>query len=126
MQGTTGKALLIVAIDAPAELDEEPNRWYNEEHLADELRRVSGVLSARRYVASTPLQQEIFGHMPSPAYYPQYLTIFELETDEVLQGAEYLAFMNNPTEWSQRIVPNVRLSALVYHQIYPEEGFFTR
>lgn len=85
-----------------------------------------GVLSVRRYVASRSLQEEIFGQMLSPAYWPRYLTIFELETDEVLHGEEYFTFMNDPTEWSQHMVPNVRLSALVYHQVYYDKGFFTR
>ena len=126
MENTTGKALLIVAADPSSEWDHELNRWYNEEHLADELRRVPGVLSVRRFTASHDLQAEIFAARPRPEYYPKYLTIFELETEEVLHSKEYQEFLTNPTEWSRRVGSNVRITPLVYHQSYPEEGFFTR
>ena len=127
MPKTTGKALLIVSADPPPELEDELNRWYNEEHLADELRRVPGVVSARRYIASSAIQEEIFAGRPHPAeHYPKYLTIFELETEETLRSPEYQEFLTNPTEWTRRIVHNVSITALVYQQVYPEEGFFTR
>lgn len=126
MGKTTGRALLIVSADPPPELEDELNRWYDEEHLADELRRVPGVVSARRYVAASAIQEEIFAGRPHPDHYPKYLTIFELETEETLRSPEYQEFLTNPTEWTRRIVGNVPITALVYRQVYPEEGFFTR
>ena len=68
----------------------------------------------------------MFGDRAKPAVFPHYLAIFELETEEVLHSPEYQAFMNNPTEWGQRVIPNVPLSVLVYRQVYPERGFATR
>ena len=126
MEKTTGKALLIVVMDAPPEWDDEVNRWYNEEHLIDELRRVPGVISARRFISSPELRDEVFAGRPRPDYYPKYLAIFELETEDVLHSPEYQAFLTNPTEWSRRVVPNVPITALVYRQVYPESGFLTR
>ncbi len=126
MAKTTGKALLIVSMDAPPEWDDEVNRWYNEEHLIDELRRVPGVISARRFTSSPDLRDEVFAGRPRPDYYPKYLTIFELETEETLHSKEYQEFLNNPTEWTRRIGSHLSLTALVYRQTYPEEGFFTR
>ena len=126
MRKTTGKALLIVSADPPPELEDELNRWYNEEHLADELRRVPGVVSARRYIASPAIQHEIFSGRSLPGHYPKYLTIFELETEETLRSPEYQEFLTNPTEWTRRIVQNVSITARVYRQVYPDEDFFTR
>ena len=126
MQKTTGRALLIVAADPPADREDEMNRWYDEEHLADELRRVPGVVSARRYVALPSLQAEVFAGRPRPEFFPKYLAIFELETEETLRTPEYEAFRDNPTEWSRWVSPNVSIAALVYRQVYPEEGFLTR
>ncbi|MCE2463911.1 MAG: hypothetical protein J4F46_08400 [Dehalococcoidia bacterium] len=126
MGKTTGRALLIVSADPPPELEGELNRWYDEEHLADELRRVPGVVSARRYVAASAIQDEIFSGRPHPQHYSKYLTIFELETEETLGSPEYWDFLTNPTEWTRRIVRDVPITALVYRQVYPEEGFFTR
>ena len=126
MAEATGRALLIVTADPSPEWDDELNRWYNEEHLADELRRVPGVVSARRYVSSPALRGEIFAARGEPRFYPRYLAIFELETEDVLHSPEYQAFLTNPTEWSRRVVPNVPITALVYRQVYPESGFLTR
>ena len=110
MEKTTGKALLIVAMDPPSEWEDEVNRWYNEEHLVDELRRVPGVVSARRFAASPTLQEEIFGARTLPGQYPRYLANFELETEEVLRSGEYQDFRANATEWTRRISANVSLT----------------
>lgn len=126
MARTTGKALLIVTADPSAEWEDEVNRWYDEEHIIDELRRVPGVLSARRFVSCPGVRDEVFEDRAKPPFFPRYLAIFELETEEVLHSPEYQEFLHNPTEWGRRVVPNVPLSVLVYRQVYPEEGFATR
>ena len=126
MAGPTGKAILIVTTDPSSQWEDELNRWYDEEHIVDELQRVPGVLSARRFVSSPQVRDEVFGDMAVPAVFPHYLAIFELETEDVLHSPEYQAFLNNPTEWGRRVVPNVPLSVLVYRQVYPDQGFATR
>jgi hypothetical protein len=40
MAAKKGDGLLMVYSDVPAELDEEYNRWYNEEHIAQLLGHV--------------------------------------------------------------------------------------
>ena len=126
MARPTGKAILIVTTDPSPEWEDELNRWYDEEHIIDELQRVPGVVSARRFVSAPGVRDAVFGDRATPAVFPHYLAIFELETEEVLHSPEYQAFLNNPTEWGERVVPNVPLSVLVYRQIYPEQGFATR
>ena len=50
MANKKGTALLMVWADVPADKEDDFNRWYNEEHLA-ELLSVPGVLNAARYEA---------------------------------------------------------------------------
>ena len=123
-----GKALLFVFSDPEPEREEEINRWNHEEHMADELRRVPGVVGARRYVSCTDVHEQVYGAtaLRSPQYFPKYVSIYELETEEVLLGPEYREFMTNPTEWTRRVAGSSGLTALVYRQVYPEEGFLTR
>lgn len=126
MAAPTGRAILIVTTDPSPEWEDEMNRWYDEEHIIDELERVPGVVSARRFVSAPEVRDAVFGDRAAPAVFPHYLAIFELETEDVLHSPEYQAFMNNPTEWGRRVVPNVPLSVLVYRQIFPEQGFAAR
>lgn len=109
MANRKGKGLLMVWADVPADKEEEFNRWYNEEHIA-ELLAIPGFLDAARY-------QAISGG-------PQYLACYELEGPEVIDGPAYQRHRENPTEWSQRMSPRIiatTLIANVYQQIFPTE-----
>jgi hypothetical protein len=50
MAAKKGRGLLMVYVDVPAPLEDEFNRWYNEEHIPERL-AIPGVLNAARYVA---------------------------------------------------------------------------
>ena len=50
MADKKGRGLLMVWTDVPADRDEEFNRWYAEEHLA-ELLAIPGFLNGARYEA---------------------------------------------------------------------------
>ena len=88
MADRKGKGLFMVWVDVPADKEEDFNRWYDEEHLAD-LLAITGVLSAARYVA-------VSGS-------PKYLACYELESPEVRDSPEYKVHLDNPTEWSKRV-----------------------
>lgn len=102
-----GTGLMIVWVDVPPETEDEFNRWYNEEHLA-ELLAVPGVLSAARYEAVKSG--------------PKHMAVYELESPAVIQTD---AFKNRPrTEWGQKVSPSVIGSNLmnnVYEMIHPQE-----
>ena len=53
--------LLLVMNDIPADLDEEFNLWYHEEHIAERL-ALPNLMSARRYraVGSQPAYMVIY------------------------------------------------------------------
>ncbi len=109
MADKKGKALLMVWVDVSADVDEEFNRWYNEEHIP-ELLAIPGVLDAARYVA-------VSGS-------PKYLACYELENPEVRDTPEYLAHVDHPTEWSVKVNLRgiaTRMIANNYRQIFPLE-----
>jgi len=66
--------VLLALVNATAGCDEEFNRWYEEEHLADVL-GIPGFVGARRYRAA---DAQLTG---KPAH--GYLTIYEIETDDI-------------------------------------------
>ena len=102
-----GTALMMVWADVPADKEEEFNRWYNEEHLA-ELLAVPGVLGAARYEAVSSG--------------PKHLACYELENPEVVESD---AFKNRPpTEWGKRMSPRVvgtNFIGNVYEMIHPAQ-----
>ena len=109
MADKKGKGLIMNWLDMPADKEEEFNRWYNEEHLA-ELLAIPGVLDAARYVA-------VSGG-------PKYLTCYELENVEVRDTPEYSVHVDHPTEWSQRVNARgiaTRYISNNYRQIFPLE-----
>jgi hypothetical protein len=76
------KHLLLVMLDVdPSVNDDEFNRWYFEEHVAERL-SCPGFLSARRF-------QVVEGE-------PRYLAIYELEGPEALQTEQYLEMAHSP------------------------------
>ena len=92
MANLKGTSLLVVWADVPQNKEEEFNRFYNEEHMAERL-AIPGFLSAARYEAV------LNG--------PKHLAFYELESPEVLESPEYMEVRRNPTEWTQRFGPNI-------------------
>jgi hypothetical protein len=67
--------------------------WYDREHHAERL-AVPGFLRARRYVNLGPG--------------PRYLSRYDVADVGVLASAPYLAALNSPSPWSQRMFPHYR------------------
>ncbi len=88
-----GKAALAVWLECLPEAEEDFDRWYREEHLAERM-GVPGFLRARRH-------QAVRGA-------PKYFAFYEVEDAEVLRSPTYLERLNNPTEWTRRVMPTVR------------------
>lgn len=61
--------------------------WHNREHMPERV-GIPGFLRGRRYIAAE-------GH-------PEFFTLYETATPEVLSGADYLARLNAPTDWTRR------------------------
>jgi len=107
MANRRGTGLFMVCVDMPTDMEEEFNRWYNEEHLAEVL-AMPGVLSAARYEAVRSG--------------PKHLALYELENPQVMESD---AFMNREhTPWTLRINPPVYAANFIYNvyeMIYPDQ-----
>jgi hypothetical protein len=82
--------VLAIWTDIPEAAEADFNEWYNHEHLA-ERSGIPGFINGRRYRA---LDAE-----------PRYLALYDTETVGVLFSQPYLARLDNPTPWTQRIIP---------------------
>jgi hypothetical protein len=79
-------AIFLTCGDIPPEHDAEFNRWYDEEHVPA-LRKVDGVLGARRFRARVGA--------------PRYIALYELTDELVPESPGWRAALE--TAWSRRI-----------------------
>jgi hypothetical protein len=85
-----GKGMLGVWMDIPAACEDDLNRWYNEEHLAERL-GIAGFINARRY-------QSLSGT-------PKYLALYDTADAQVLQSEAYRKVAGHPSAWTQKLQP---------------------
>jgi hypothetical protein len=83
------RGVMIAMFDIPESLDEEFNKWYDEEHIPEKVGRVPGFLSAQRY-------KSLDGR-------PNYLAIYELEDISVVDDPTYLANYRSATNTTERM-----------------------
>jgi hypothetical protein len=88
-----GQGVLIIWRGVTPDAEEDARRWHNTEHMAERV-GVPGFLRGRRYV--------------SAALPRQYVDCYEVETVDVIRSAPYLARLNDPTPWTQRVLPHFR------------------
>jgi hypothetical protein len=88
---TKRPVLLIIKTDVDLEMEEEFNRWYNEEHIPN-LLNVPGVLSAKR---GLNLDKG-----------PKYIAVYEHENIDVQKSHAYKQAIE--TDWTRRIRPHLR------------------
>lgn len=103
-----GRGLLMVFVDVPENVEDEFNRWYDEEHIAERL-AIPGVLDAARYRA-------VRGG-------PKYLACYELDGPEAYVSDAWQHCLNNPTEWTKRMSPErigTRFIRNTYQLLYPD------
>jgi hypothetical protein len=103
-----GKAVIAMTGDTEPGWRNEYHRWYDQEHLVERM-AVKGFLGARRYV-------NIKGQGP------RELTLYELESAEVLEKPEYKRLFNPPSDWSQRISQHIKLQRGVFKNVFSLQG----
>ena len=86
-----GSALLAIWSDVPPESENDYLHWLTREHTLERV-ATDGFMSARVFRAENV---EI----------RRYLIIYELDDVHALDGPDYVRKLNNPTPWSQRIMP---------------------
>jgi hypothetical protein len=86
-----GTGLLAIWNGMERGFEAEFVRWHAREHIPERL-SVPGFLRARRYFA---LEGE-----------PFYFNFYEVSRPEVLVSPPYLDRLNNPSEWTRRVIPH--------------------
>lgn len=91
--GLLGTGVLAIWNSIIPEAEDDFYRWHNTEHMPERV-GVPGFLRGRRYL-STARPRDFF-------------TLYETETVETIRSAPYLARLNDPTLWTQRVLPHFR------------------
>ncbi len=89
-----GEGLLAVWTDIEPAAEDDFNLWYTHQHVPERV-GVPGFTRGRRYAA--PERQR-----------HRYCAFYETQSLAVLGSDAYLARLNDPTEWTQRVMPSFR------------------
>jgi hypothetical protein len=89
-----GSGFLAIWSDLSPEDEVDWSHWITREHAAERL-GVDGFLACRIFRAAGTLAN-------------RYFILYDLKGPEVIGSASYLARLNAPTPWSQRIMPRLR------------------
>ncbi len=87
-------AMMAAWLDITPEVEAEFAEWYFREHVPERV-SLPGFLSGRRYTAT--------GAGPN-----KYLALYEATSKEVFASRAYRARLEQPTEWTSRIMPRFR------------------
>ncbi|HXG14724.1 MAG TPA: hypothetical protein VNK50_00670 [Calidithermus sp.] len=98
-----GDAALAIWFDVAPGDRPELDAWYARQHLPERL-SVPGFLRGRRYAAV--------------ADGPAFFTLYETRDPGVLSSAAYLERLNNPTDWTRKVLPTFRgMTRTVYRRL---------
>ena len=108
-----GRGIVAIWHDIVPEGQPDFYEWHNREHMPERM-GIRGFRRGRRYIA-------IEGN-------PQFFCFYEGEDLSVVAGPDYFARLNNPSEWTRKIMPFFRnMSRSVCNLRYsdgPGEGGF--
>jgi hypothetical protein len=96
--GLLGSGVLAIWSDIDPENEEEFNNWYTHQHLPERV-GTPGFLRGRRFITPPGLK-----HRPGAKYF----TLYETEAIETLASEPYMLRLNNPTDWTKKMVPLFR------------------
>ena len=88
-----GSAAMLLSFDIVPEHIAEHDEWHTREHFPERV-GIPGFIRAQRWVSSTSG--------------PRYLILYEVRDIDVLSSAAYLERLNDPTPWTQRMMPHYR------------------
>jgi hypothetical protein len=89
-----GRAAMLLFFDIAPEAIAEHDDWHTHEHLPERL-SIPGFVRGTRWVSLRGGQ-------------PRYFVIYEVRDIGVLTSAAYLERLNNPTPWTQKMMPSYR------------------
>ena len=83
--------------------------WHIKEHIPERV-GIPGFRRGRRYVALTP------------ETHPEFFTLYETDTMQVLQGMDYANRLNAPTPWTRSATAHFRDTARALARVLVSEG----
>lgn len=89
----SGQAAMLLSFDIVEDVITEHDDWHTHEHFPERL-SIPGFLRGTRWVATSQA--------------PRYLVLYEVERLETLASTAYLERLNNPSPWTQKMMPHYR------------------
>jgi hypothetical protein len=83
--------------------------WHNEEHMPERV-GIPGFKRGRRYIAADGTTR------------PEYFTLYETESYEVLVGQDYLNRLNAPTPWTKSTTASFRNTSRALTRVHASQG----
>lgn len=88
-----GMGVVAIWHDLAPEAKDDYYEWHSREHMPERV-GIPGFRRGRRYLA-------VSGE-------PEFFTLYEADSPEVLGGQDYLNRLNAPTEWTRRVMASFR------------------
>jgi hypothetical protein len=83
--------------------------WHLHEHMPERV-GIPGFRRGRRFIAADAATQ------------PEFFTLYEADTMQVLQGCDYTARLNAPTEWTKRSIVHFRDTSRALARVVASHG----
>jgi hypothetical protein len=93
-----GEAVVAIWNGIAPEARDEFYAWHQTEHMPERV-GIPGFRRGRRYIAM------------DAATHPEFFTLYETDTLQVLQGSDYANRLNAPTPWTRAVTANFRDTA---------------
>ena len=104
-----GEAVIATWNGITPEGRDEFYAWHIQEHIPERV-GIPGFRRGRRYVAVTPDTR------------PEFFTLYETDTMQVLQGVDYANRLNAPTPWTKSATAHFRDTARALARVLASEG----
>lgn len=105
----SGEAVVAIWNDIASEGRAEFYAWHLHEHMPERA-GIPGFRRGRRYIAA------------DVATRPEFLTLYEADTMQVLQGSDYLARLEAPTPWTRRATSAFRNTSRALARVLESRG----
>jgi hypothetical protein len=104
-----GEAVVAIWNGVTPEGRAEFYAWHLHEHMAERV-GIPGFRRGRRYAAM------------DAATHPEFFTLYEAETMQVLQGQDYANRLNAPSAWTRRVTQGFRDTARALARVIESRG----
>ena len=102
-----GTGLLAIWNGIDPDKENEFLRWHMSEHIPERL-SIPGFIRARRYRAVNA--------------YPDFFNLYEVDAPEILTSTSYIDRLNNPSDWTKKIVPFFKNTSRILCRVIESKG----